>query len=117
SLDQQKVILENLSKNINSIENLTLDKLNTFIEELSGNYTKNANKVIGNLININKDAKSFISDLKAAIILLESSKTPLQNKLDTQEIEIKTLQKSITELKKKNEELLSKIENLEKGAE
>ena len=114
SLVQQNDILENVSKNINSIEDLTLDKLNKNIEDLSGNFIKDINKVIGNFINLNKDTKSFLSDLKAAIILLESSKTPLQNKLDTQEIEIKTLQKSITELKKQNQELLIKIE---KGVE
>ncbi|UCD01979.1 MAG: Mov34/MPN/PAD-1 family protein [Promethearchaeota archaeon] len=117
SLDQQNYILENLSNNIKSIEDLALDKLKIKIEEMSGNFTKNANKVIGNFINLNKDTKSFLSDLKAAIILLESSKTPLKNKLDTQEIELKTLQKNIAELKKNNQELLTKIDKLEKGGE
>ncbi len=117
SLDKQNSILENLSKNISSIENLTLNKLNGSIEDLSGNFTKNTNKVIGNFINLNKDTKSFLSDLKAAIILLESSKTPLQNKLDTQEIEIKTLQKNIAGLKKENQDLSNMIKKLEKGEE
>jgi len=117
SLDKQNSILENLSKNISSIENLTLNKLNESIEDLSGNFTKNTNKVIGNFINLNKDTKSFLSDLKAAIILLESSKTPLQNKLDTQEIEIKTLQKNIAGLKKENQDLSNMIKKLEKGEE
>ncbi|MFX1554115.1 MAG: hypothetical protein ACFFBV_09325 [Promethearchaeota archaeon] len=116
-LDKQISVLENLLENINSIEDLTFNKLNESFENLSGNFIKNINKVIGNFINLNKDNKSFLSDLKAAIILLESSKTPLQNKLDTQEIEIKTLQKNITGLKKENQDLSNKIKKLEKGEE
>jgi prefoldin subunit 5 len=73
------------------------------------------NKVIGNFINLSKDSKSFLSDLKAAIILLESSKNPIKNKLDTLEVENKTLQKSLAELKKTNKELQKKIEKYERG--
>ncbi|MFX1568194.1 MAG: hypothetical protein ACFFCV_07490 [Promethearchaeota archaeon] len=116
-LEAQKNILEGLSKNITSIENRNTESLEQKVEEISGNYTKNANKVIGNFINLNKEAKNFLSDLKAAIILLESTKTPLQNKLDSQEVEIKTLKKSIAELKSNNEKLLSKLEKLEKKEE
>jgi hypothetical protein len=114
NLDEQIIILEGLSKNISSMENAMIENLNSGIEDLSGNLTKNANKVIGNLINLSKESKNFLSDLKAAIILLESSKTPLQNKLDTQVIEIKTLQKTISDLKSNNQNLITKIEKLEK---
>lgn len=116
-LKQQNSILESLSDKLGSIKNLTLEILNKNIEESSEKFTKNANKIIGNFINLNKETKHFLSDLKAAIILLESSKTPLQNKLDTQDVEIKTLQKNITELKKENQDLLTKIEKLEKREE
>ncbi|MEE9379583.1 MAG: Mov34/MPN/PAD-1 family protein [Candidatus Lokiarchaeia archaeon] len=117
SLNQQNSILESLSQNVNSIGDLTADKLDKDIIDISGNFTKNANKIIGNFANLNKETKTFLSNLKAAIILLESSKTPLKNKLDTQEAEIKTLQKTITELKKDNQELLDKIEKLQKKEE
>jgi proteasome lid subunit RPN8/RPN11 len=117
SLDKQINIVENLSKSIDLIESSTLNELNSQIESVSGTFTKNINKIIGNFINQNKDAKSFISDLKAAIILLENSKNPVQNKLDTLEIENKTLQKSIAELKAQNEKLLDKIKNLETKGE
>ncbi|MFW9900382.1 MAG: hypothetical protein ACFFDY_03730 [Candidatus Thorarchaeota archaeon] len=117
SFEEQKNILDGLAKNISSLEYKIAEALDKNVEEISGGYTKNANKVIGNFINLNKEAKNFLSDLKAAIILLESSKTPLQNKLDSQVVEIKTLQKSIAELKGNNEKLLSKIESLEKKEE
>ena len=115
NLDQKINIIENLKKSINSMENSVSDILKKEIEEMSDFFTKNMNKVIGNFINLIKDSKSFLSDLKAGIILLESSKTPIQNKIDTLEVENKTLQKSITDLKKQNETLLKKIENYEKG--
>ncbi len=115
NLDQKINIVENLAKNLNSVENLVPNVLKKEIEEISDLFTKNMNKVIGNFINLSKDSKSFLSDLKAGIILLESSKNPIQNKIDTLEVENKTLQKSITDLKKQNEELLKKIEKYEKG--
>ena len=108
SLSQQNTILESLSQNVKSIGDLNADKLDKSTGALSENFTKNMNKIIGNFINLNKETKTFLSNLKAAIILLESSKTPLQNKLDTQEAEIKTLQKTIIELKKDNQDLFNK---------
>ncbi|MFX1377703.1 MAG: Mov34/MPN/PAD-1 family protein [Promethearchaeota archaeon] len=110
-------LVENLTKGINLMENSSWDVLERKIGQLSELYTKNSNRLIGNFINLSKDSKSFLSDLKAAIILLESSKTPIQNKIDTLEIENKTLQKSLAELKKQNEELSGKIKNYEKGGE
>ncbi len=117
SLNQQNSMLESVSNNINSIEELIADKLDTNIKEISENFVRSCNKIVGNFINSNKDTKSFLSNLKAAIILLESLKTPLQNKLESQEIEIKTLQKNVIELEKKNKDLITKIEKLNKKEE
>ncbi len=117
NLEQNTQIIENLKNSIDSIENTTLDILNEDFSELTESYNKSLNKIIGNFINLGKDSKSFLSDLKAAIILLESSKTPIQNKLDTFDVENKTLQKSITELKKQNEELQKKLDKYEKGGD
>jgi proteasome lid subunit RPN8/RPN11 len=117
SFDETIKIVETLTESMNSIENSSIDVLEKKIEELSEIFTKNLNKVIGNFINLSKDSKDFLSDLKAAIILLESSKNPIENKLDTLEVENKTLQKSIAELKRQNEELLKKVDKDEKGGE
>ncbi len=117
NLEENIENIENLTKSIDSFENLLLNILKKDIEALSESYAKNLNKVIGNFINLGKDSKSFLSDLKAAIILLESSKNPIQNKLDTLEVENKTLQKSTTELKKQNDELLKKLDKYEKGGD
>ncbi len=116
-LEENIKTVQNLTENINSMENSSFDFLNKKIEELSEIFTKNLNKVIGNFINLSKDSKSFLSDLKAAIILLENTKNPIRNKLETFEVEKKTLQKSIADLKKQNEELLKKIDMNENGGE
>ena len=115
SLDEQRSIIENLSKTLNSIENIISEKFDNIIEDLSGVFTKNINKIIGSFINLNRESKSFLSDLKAAIILLESSKTPLQTKIDAQKVEIKALQKDLTDIRKEKQDLLEKVKNLEKG--
>ncbi|MFX1595477.1 MAG: hypothetical protein ACFFBK_05390, partial [Promethearchaeota archaeon] len=114
SLTQQIPILDRLSKVTNSIGDIILNQVNTKSEEFIDKFTKIANKIIGNLINLNKENKSFLSDLKAAIILLESSKTPLQNKIESRNVEIKNLQKENSRLNKENQELLAKIKQLEK---
>ncbi|MFW9987298.1 MAG: hypothetical protein ACFFC3_01445 [Candidatus Odinarchaeota archaeon] len=117
SLSQQNSLLESVYNNIISIEELVTDKLDKYIKDISENFVRNSNKIVGNFINSNKDTKSFLSNLKAAIILLESLKTPLQNKLESQEIEIKTLKKNIIELEKKNKDLMTNIEKLNKKEE
>ncbi|MFX0021831.1 MAG: Mov34/MPN/PAD-1 family protein [Candidatus Hermodarchaeota archaeon] len=115
NLEQNIEIIENLTKSVDSLENSSLTILRKGIEELSESYTKSVNKVIGNFINLGKDSKSFLSDLKAAIILLESTKNPIQNKLDMLENENRAFQKSITELKRQNEDMQKKLDKYEKG--
>jgi proteasome lid subunit RPN8/RPN11 len=117
NLEQNFEIVENMKNNIDSIENTTLNILKKEFDELSESYNKNFNKIIGNFINLGKDSKSFLSDLKAAIILLESSKNPIQNKLDTLEVENRTLQKSVADLKKQIQELQKKLDKYESGGD
>ena len=114
-LKSQISALNNSSEKIRSIEEITLDKLNSLQEEFLGKVTKNTNKIVGNFINLNKETKSFLSDLKAAIIVLEGSKNPIKNKINTLETENKNLQKDIKDLKGENENLMKKLKKLEGG--
>jgi len=70
-----------------------------------------------NLNNINKDTKGYLSNLKAAIILLESSKTPLKDKLNSIQNENKELQKVIKDLRSEKQDLQNKIKKLDKGGD
>ncbi|MFX1317001.1 MAG: Mov34/MPN/PAD-1 family protein [Promethearchaeota archaeon] len=116
NLDKQSNSLKNLLEKINSFEDLLNNKLKNFEEELINKLSKSTNKVVGNFINLNKDTKRFLSDLKAAIILLESSKNPIQNKMKTLETENKALQKDLIILKNENQDLVKKLKRLEGGA-
>jgi len=114
-LKNQFVTLNKNSEKIRTIENITLDKINSLQEELLAKVVKSTNKIVGNFINLNKETKSFLSDLKAAIIVLESSKNPIKNKIDTLETENKSLQKNIIDLRTENENILKKLKKLEGG--
>ncbi|MFX1408925.1 MAG: Mov34/MPN/PAD-1 family protein [Promethearchaeota archaeon] len=115
-LENQSNSLKNLIEKINSVEDPINNKLKNFQDELINKLSKNTNKVVGNFINLNKDTKRFLSDLKAAIILLESSKNPLQNKMKTLETENKALQKDLILLKNENQDLIKKLKKFEGGA-
>ncbi|MFX1574101.1 MAG: hypothetical protein ACFFB0_15260 [Promethearchaeota archaeon] len=114
-LKSQFTSLNKNSEKIRTIENETFEKINSLQEELLAKIIKSTNKIVGNFINLNKETKSFLSDLKAAIIVLESSKTSIKNKIDILENENKSLQKDIKDLKTENENLLKKLKKLEGG--
>ncbi|MFX1374797.1 MAG: hypothetical protein ACFFA0_03190 [Promethearchaeota archaeon] len=109
--------VKNYTNKFKSIENLILSNLNTVQEDLLTSFNKKISRIRGNFNNLTKEAKNYLSDLKAAIILLESSKNPIKNKLETLLTENKELQKTIKELKSENQELLNKIKKVEKGGE
>lgn len=89
--------------------------MNTVQEDILTSFNKKVSKIKGNLNNLNKETKSYLSDLKAAIILLESSKNPIKIKLKTLQTENKDLQKTVKDLRSDNQELLDKIKKIEEG--
>jgi hypothetical protein len=115
NLKSEQNSLNNISEKIISIEDAINDKIKNVQDDLINKLVKNINKIVGNFINLNKETKSFLSDLKAAIILLESSKNPIQNKITTLETENKTLQKDLSELKNENQDLMNKLKKYEGG--
>jgi uncharacterized protein (UPF0335 family) len=55
-----------------------------------------------------------VSDLKAATLVLESSRDPILNKIEKLELDKKNLLDTVKELKGKNQELTNKVKFLEK---
>jgi len=117
SLNGGSNALKKYTEKYKSIDHAIQSDLNTVQEDLLTNFNKRVSKIKGNLNNLYKEAKNYLSDLKAAIILLESSKNPIKSKLTTVQNENKELQKTVKELRNQNQELSNKIKKLEKGGE
>jgi proteasome lid subunit RPN8/RPN11/uncharacterized FlaG/YvyC family protein len=63
---------------------------------------------------LDKESKKVVSDLKAATLVLESSRDPILNKIEKLELDKKNLLDTVKELKGKNQELTNKVKFLEK---
>jgi chromosome segregation ATPase len=117
NLEQGRSSLTDLTERHKSLDKFIQSSLNTEQEDVMTIYKKSTSRMKTNLDNINKDTKGYLSNLKAAIILLESSKTPIKDKLNSIQNENKELQKAIKDLRSENKDLLNKIKKLDKGGE
>lgn len=93
--------LSSLSEKINSIKEATLEKIKKMQKETSDVTSKKQGKALNYLTDLNKKSQKFLTNLKAAVLILEGTKAPIFEKIDKLESEKK--------------QLLSKIKELEKG--
>ncbi|MHA2121689.1 MAG: hypothetical protein ACW990_10840 [Promethearchaeota archaeon] len=107
--------LSSIIENYKSVDNFIKSSLSTVQDDFFTKFVKKISKMKGNLNNFDKETKTYLSNLKAAIILLEGSKNPIKSKINTLQDENKELRKSIKELKNEKQQLLSQIKKLEKG--
>jgi uncharacterized protein (UPF0335 family) len=63
---------------------------------------------------LNKETKKILSNLKAAILVLEGSKEPIFNKIEKLENEKKNLLSNIKEIKSEKQDLMNQIKELKK---
>ncbi|MFX0029221.1 MAG: hypothetical protein ACFE8B_08425 [Candidatus Hermodarchaeota archaeon] len=117
NLSKGSIAIKSYTDKYKAIDELIQSNLTTLRENLLTSFNKKLNKIKGNFNNLYKETKNYLSDLKAAIILLESSKNPIMNKINALQTENKDLQKTIKDLRAENQDLLGKIKNLEKGGE
>lgn len=103
TIENSQKSLNQLSEKISTLNNLTTNNLSEILTNIAGNTTKKNNKIYGSISNLNKISKSIISDLKAALLILEGTKTPILEKIKKLEME-KT-------------ELMLKLKKLERGGE
>jgi proteasome lid subunit RPN8/RPN11/uncharacterized protein (UPF0335 family) len=101
SLEKLENSLNSLSEQIKSIKIATLDKIKAMQKETSDMTLKKHNIVLNNLNNLNKKSQKFLTNLKAAVLILEGTKAPILEKIDRLESEKK--------------QLLLKIKKLEQG--
>ena len=109
--------LNSLIERYRSLDNFIKSNLNTALEDIISSFGKSTNKVKGNFTSLGKETKSYLSSLKAGIIMLESSRTSIKNKLDRLQTENKELQKSVKDLRDEKQGLLKEIKKFEKKGE
>ncbi|KKN50865.1 hypothetical protein LCGC14_0628240, partial [marine sediment metagenome] len=86
-IENSQKSLNQLSEKISTLNDLTTNNLSEILTNISGNTTKKNNKIYGSIINLNKISKSIISDLKAGMLILEGTKTPILEKIKKLEME------------------------------
>ncbi|MBA7500925.1 hypothetical protein ES703_106750 [subsurface metagenome] len=101
NLEKLENSLNSLSEQIKSIKSATLDKIKAMQKETYDLTSKKHNITLNNLNNLNKKSQKFLTNLKAAVLILEGTKAPILEKIDKLESEKK--------------QLLLKIKKLEQG--
>ena len=101
NLEKLENSLNSLSEQIKSVKSATLDKIKAMQKETYDVTSKKHNNVLNNLNNLNKKSQKFLTNLKAAVLILEGTKAPIFEKIDKLESEKK--------------QLLLKIKKLEQG--
>lgn len=101
SLEKLETSLNTLPEKINTIKESTLEKIKKLQKETSDAISKKQSIAKNSLTDLNKKSQKFVTNLKAAVLILEGTKTPIFEKIEKLEAEKK--------------ELLSKIKELEKG--
>ncbi|MFW9895148.1 MAG: hypothetical protein ACFFD7_05020 [Candidatus Thorarchaeota archaeon] len=114
TLEQGCNALNGLKEKQNSIDKFIQSNLNTAQEDVITAHSKSTNRMKSTFNNLNKETKGYLSNLKAAIILLESLKNPIKEKLNSAQSENKELQKIVGELRSENQSLKIKIKKFEK---
>ncbi|GAG83499.1 unnamed protein product, partial [marine sediment metagenome] len=73
--------LNSLSEKIDSIKETTLEKIQKMQKETSDASSKKQSKALGILAELNKKSQKFLTNMKAAVLILESTKTPIFERL------------------------------------
>ncbi|MBY9014402.1 MAG: hypothetical protein KGD68_01790 [Candidatus Lokiarchaeota archaeon] len=101
NLEKLENSLNTLSDKIISIKDATLEKIKRMQKETSDLTSKKQVLIKNSISNLQKNSQKFVTNLKAAVLILEGTKAPIFEKIDKLESEKK--------------ELLLKIKELEKG--
>ncbi len=101
NLEKLENSLNTLSDKIISIKDTTLNKIKKMQKETSDLTSKKQGLIKNSISDLQKNSQKFITNLKAAVLILEGTKAPIFEKIDKLESEKK--------------ELLLKIKELEQG--
>lgn len=113
-LEQNNVSLQEVTQILEPSKVRIIGSLEERHDKISDNTKKKLKRTENNFENLEEELKKLLSDLKAAILVLEGSKEPIMTKIERLEEDKKNLLDKIKELKKNNDELSNKIKILKK---
>jgi len=99
NLEMLENSLNTLSNKINSIKDATLDKIKKMQKETSDITSRKHGLMKNSISDLQKNSQKFVTNLKAAVLILEGTKAPILEKIDKLESEKKELLLQIKELK------------------
>jgi DNA repair ATPase RecN len=98
NLEKLEISLTTLSDKINSIKDATLEKIKKMQKETSDLTSKKHGLMKNSISDLQKNSQRFVTNLKAAVLILEGTKAPIFEKIDKLESEKKELLLRIKEL-------------------
>jgi len=110
-IEQQLKSLENVFKNVNSIEKSTSENLERINKKIFENFKEKVNQISNSFKELAKNANSFLDELDKSISLLEKSKQSLKNKINQNLETNQKLKEEIEQVKNDNNALKVQLEN------
>lgn len=117
NLENSNIKLQDLTKTLEPSKVRIIGGVDTLNKSTLENVDKKLKLTESKFESLEEESKKLLSDLKAAILVLEGSKDPITQKIERLELDKKNLHEKLKEIKTENTELLKKIKNLEKEGE
>ncbi len=114
SLEKSNISLQEMIKTLEPSKVRILGGIDALNKSIIENVKKKLKLTETKFESLENDSKKLLSDLKAALLVLEGSKEPLEQKIDRLEMDKKNLHEKLKEIKAENAELSKKIKEIEK---
>ncbi|MHA1671492.1 MAG: hypothetical protein ACTSV5_13080 [Promethearchaeota archaeon] len=117
NLENSNITLQDMIKTLEPSKIRIIKGIDTINQSTLENVKKKLKLTENKFESLENESKKLLSDLKAAILVLEGSKDPIINKIDRLELDKKNLHEKIKDLRTENAELSKRVKELEKGGE
>ena len=114
NLEKSNITLQDLIKTLEPSTIRIIGGIDTKNKSILENVKKKLKVTESKFESLEDESKKLLSDLKAAILVLEGSKDPITQKIDRLELDKKNLHEKLKEIRTENTELLKKVKDLEK---
>ncbi len=117
NLENSNITLQEMIKTLEPSKIRIVGEFDNINDSILENVKKKLKLTETKFESLEDEPKKLLSDLKAAILVLEGSKDPINLKIDRLELDKKNLHEKLKELRTENAELLKKIKEFEKKGE